>query len=94
MELEFDPARLPEGFPFSTVPELEDFFNFVERVGPRNLPEEARETMARWFPDLVTFLETHTGGEEGEGEEGEAAAAAGAGAGGEAEEEEEERGGG
>lgn len=79
MELEFDPARLPEGFPFATVPELDDFFNFVERVGPRNLPEEARETMQRWFPDLVTFLETHTGdggggdggggGGEGEGEE-------------------------
>ena len=67
MELECDPARLPEGFPFATVPELEDFFNFVERVGPQRLPQQARETMERWFPDLARFLETHTGGGGGEG---------------------------
>ena len=83
MELELDPSRLPRGFPFASVAELETFFSDVERAGPRNLPAEARELMERWFPDLATFLETHAGGGEG-GEDEEASAA-----GGEAAEEEE-----
>ena len=88
MELEFDPSRLPEGFPFATVAELEEFFNFVESAGGPGgaLPAEARETMERWFPDLARFLETHTGGGGGAGGGGEEDG----GGGDELEEEEEE----
>jgi hypothetical protein len=87
MELELDPSRLPRGFPFRTVPELEEFFSSVEGAlegaGPGGLPAGARETMARWFPELAAFLEEHAGGGGAGGggrgeEEGEGAGAAGA----------------
>lgn len=80
MELELDPARLPEGFPFATVLELEEFFSFVEiagGAGGRDLPAETRATLQRWFPDLWRFLDHHTGGghnrngRRGAGERGE-----------------------